>query len=191
MSGIPLFASLLLVLLLNLSCDESLPSYSIPATIFESSISPLFVKTRDGPRLWVYLTVKNTFDETLQDTASLVGSLEIILARDQSIRKTVAFNRNYIYRNYPYPSTPSIDQNNILTFNSGDSLTFLYQWNFMSDNNIFLPQQVFTLTKDPNDPTHLTAAPETFIVRGSVQIFSRIGQVIFEPIDYILYYEQG
>jgi hypothetical protein len=191
LSQIPKVISIALLLGLNLSCDESLPPYEIPQTLFKGTIRPVFVTTR-GVHLWIILTAQNTFDETLQDVPSLKGSFEIVLARDPSIRKTVTFDsKDLLYHyngllGYPnYANVPNL-AGGVLTINSKDSVRFFYDWMFMSDDSVYLPKQVFHLHEDTQYPGNFIADPEIFILKGYVQMFTRTGLVIFEPINYVL-----
>ncbi|MCX6144979.1 MAG: hypothetical protein NTZ35_17380 [Ignavibacteriales bacterium] len=195
LNRLPALLCVALILALSLSCNESLPPYDIPSTLFTGVIRPRFVNSK-GTHLWVLLTVQNTFDETLQDAASLVGNLEIVLARDPSIHKTVTLDsRSLLYHfngllGYPnYANVPSIDQRGILTINSKDSVCFFYDWTFVSDDSLYLPTQVFHMHEDPKYPGHFIADPETFILKGYVQVFTRTGLVIFEPVNYVLNYD--
>ena len=190
----PLLLSVSLALLL--SCDESLPPYSVPGVLFKGSIYPEFVKAKSGSALWVFMSVQNTFDETLQDTVQLTGTLEIILARDPTIRKTVTLNQGSLLYHFntilgfpTYANYPSINSHNILTVNSKDSVSFFYSWNFVDDNNVNLPAGVFVMHRDTANTVHIYASPETFIVQGSVQVFKKVGLVILQPVSYVVNYE--
>ena len=44
--------------------------------------------------------------------------------------------------------------------------------------------------EDPRYPGNFMADPETFILRGYVQVFTRTGLVIFEPVNYVLDFYQ-
>ena len=195
LSRVPALLSVALVLALSLSCNESLPPYDIPATLFTGTIRPMFVRTQ-GTHLWVILKIENTFDETLQDVPSLTGRLEIILARDPSIHKTVTLDsRNLLYHynallGYPnYANIPNLT-GGILTINSRDSVRFFYDWTFTSDDSLYLPTKVFHMHEDPRYPGNFMADPETFILRAYVQVFTKTGLVIFEPVNYVLNFYQ-
>jgi len=191
---IPALSFLAIVLAISFSCNESLPPYNTPTTLFKGTIYPRFVNSK-GTHLWVLLTVQNTFDETLQGNAELVGELDIVLARDPSIHKTVSLDsRSLLYHfnallGYPtYANVPSIDSHGVLTINSQDSVSFFYNWDFTSDDSLYLPT-MFVMHEDPTSPGHLIASPETLILRGYVQMFTKIGLVTFQPVEYVLKYE--
>ena len=83
--------SILLFMLLGclfLTCDENLPPRIDPAHIFQSNIEPLYVLTENENALEVFITLKNLYDETLDDTAFISGSVRIIHAQDTSIHAT-------------------------------------------------------------------------------------------------------
>ncbi len=193
---IPVLGSLVVVLALSLSCDESLPPYKVPTALFKGTIYPRFVNQQGaGTRLWVVLTVQNTFDETLQGVASLVGELDIVLARDPSIHKTVALDSRSLLYHFNtllgYPGNANVPNfaGGVLTINSGDSVRFFYAWDFTSDDSVYLPTQVFNMHEDPLHPGYFIAEPETLILTGYVQMFTQIGLVTFQPVEYILNYE--
>ena len=191
LSSVPVFLSVALVLALSLSCNESLPPYDVPSTLFTGTIRPMFVHTR-GTHLWITLTVQNTFDETLQDVPSLRGNLEIILARDPSIHKTVTLDsKDLLYHynallGYPnYANVPNL-AGGVLTINSKDSVCFFYDWQFTSDDGVYLPDQVFHMHANPQFPADSIADPEIFILKGYMQVFTKTGLVVFEPVNYVL-----
>ena len=195
LNRVPALLSVALILALSLSCNESLPPYDIPATLFTGTIRATFNRSQ-GVHLWVILSVQNTFDETLQDVPSLTGRLEIVLARDPSIHKTVTLDsRNLLYHynsllGYPnYANVPNLT-GGVLTINSRDSVRFFFDWTFTSDDGLYLPTQVFHMHEDPVYPGNFIADPETFILRAYVQVFTKTGLVIFEPVNYVLNFYQ-
>jgi hypothetical protein len=175
---------------MSFSCNESLPPYDVPSGLFAGTIHPMFVQ--QGSHLWVILTIQNAFDETLQDVPSLKGNLEIVLARDPSIHKTVALDSRDLLYHYNallgYPSNANVPNlaGGVLTINARDSVRFFYNWTFTSDDSLYLPTQVFHMHEDPKYPGNFIADPEILILRGYIQVFTKTGLVIFEPVNYIL-----
>jgi hypothetical protein len=173
---------LCLVAICLIACNETLPPYAEPQTPFSGVI---YVRYQSRIQtLTITLTVKSTFDETLQDTAKLAGALQIVLADAPQYSKTVSIDRkNFI-------TYGSLDpQTGLLTVNSGDSLSFVYNWDFVTDNGAVLPTDVFVKQPDPQFPGRTISPPETFIVSGVVQVFTRFGQVTFFPIRFVMNYD--
>jgi hypothetical protein len=177
---IGIIAGLLLLSCMGVSCNESLPSYEEPKSLFAGTLTPEF-RYRSG--LWVHIDVRNTFDETLQGRERLTGTLEIVLMRDQQYRKTVALNSDFIVASAGV--TRSYDQ---VTVNWGDTLKLLYKWDFYDDNGNFLPVDVFHVHGEPGFPDILVADPELFLIRGSFQVFDKRGQLTFQSTQYLLTY---
>lgn len=186
----PLSIALIFSLVLwNISCDESLPPHEEPHSLFTGNLRIVyFNNTAKGTinELRIYLDARNVFDETLEDSAGLQGTLEIIVARDPVYRKTVMLSSANLVAGGSYD--PRTGQ---LTIDSGDSLTLMYTWNFIDDNGYSIPRDVSGLKKDPQCPTRTYAPPEILIIRGSLLVFRRIGQTTFSPIQYVLNYFIG
>ncbi len=165
------------------SCDESLPLYTEPPTPFKGTIDPEYRWGGLGSQLWIHINVRNTFDETLQDRERLTGTLEIILARDPQYHKTVTLNGDFIV------NSPGVTrQNGQVTVNQGDTLKLVYKWDFFDDDGTYLPQKVFHVHGEPGFPDILVADPETFVLKGSFQVFDKMGQLTFLPVEYVLTY---
>ena len=173
---------LCIVAICLVSCNESLPPYAEPKVPFNGVISVRYQS--NVQTLSITLTVKSTFDETLQDTAGLTGTLQISMANAPEYSKTVTIDRKII------TTYGALDpQTGLLTFDSGDSVTVLYKWNFVTDNGTALPSDVFVQQPDPQFPGRTISPPETFIVTGVVQVFKRFGQVTFSPIQFVMNYD--
>jgi hypothetical protein len=170
---------LCIIVLTGIGCDESLPVYEAPKTLFESTLLPEYHWTRAGGEFWVSLNVKNIFDETFQLPGQPKGTLEIILKREPHYRKTVTIDENNLITTGVYNSFA-----HTMTINSDQTLSLLYKWYFVDDSEVFLPYSVFT----PKGGGQGNAMPEVFIIKGSIQIFDTIGQVLFQPIEYTLNY---
>jgi len=164
------------------SCDESLPPRTTPAVLFRPSISPQTAVTEGYNQLYIYFSVTNIFDETLQGPASVTGNLVITLERDPSIHKTVAVDKSLLLGTHPVPDGE-------VTLDPGDSLAFLFKWeDFIDDNGNSLYTTVFHTMQDPHNPSQVVPAPETFIVQGGIQVFTTSGFVTLTPVRHVFYY---
>ncbi|MGH2569551.1 MAG: hypothetical protein ACRDGA_14530, partial [Bacteroidota bacterium] len=111
---------ILIFLVLQIACDEALPPYDVPEKVFEGSVFAGYqILTPGDNSLKVFVSIKNLFDETLQDRAVLSGSLEIASLRDPRVKKTFSLNTaNLLYaRSYNSVSR-------FLTLDTGDSVVF-------------------------------------------------------------------
>jgi hypothetical protein len=170
------------ILVLN-SCDESLPPHVQPAILFRGVLRPQTVPTHGYSALYVWMTVTNIFDETLQAPAAVQGNMVITLERDPSIHKTVTVDKTLLL------ITDDLRPQGQVTLNPGDSLAFVFKWtDFIDDNGNSLLTTVFHDLPDPFDPTKRIPVPETFIVRGSLQVFSTFGSVSFQPVELVFQY---
>ena len=164
------------------SCDEPLPLHTEPGTLFNGVLSVRYISK--SQTLLINITVKNIFDETLQDTASLNGSIQIVMSGSPQYQRTIAIDRsNLTSRTQISPGS------NILTVISGDSLTFSYQWNFATDNNISLPSDVFVKVPDTQFPGRFVSLPVTFLLSASIQVFTRTGLVTLFPTSFVFVYD--
>jgi hypothetical protein len=113
----------------------------------------------------------------------LTGILEIILPRDPYYRRTVSLTSDLMVASAGV--TRWYDQ---VTVNLGDTLKLLYKWDFVDDNGNYLPMTVFHMHGEPGFPDILVADPETFLIKGSFQVFDKTGQLTFQSTQYLLTY---
>jgi hypothetical protein len=167
------------IVLLILSCSEELPPYKEPSDVLQSEIQGRYVYDFTDNIMKVCITVKNTYRETFQSGNVLRGSLQIILSRDQNIRKTAPIDAaNLIYARDYNSST------RVLTLDPRDSIILGYSWNFIDDNGTDLRKSVFQYSPDPTCTSREIAGEETFIIRGDLRVFSQTGSLILGSINF-------
>lgn len=176
-----------MVTALDLSCNETLPTHTDPRDLFRTTRTAYFYAPKNElPQLWISLMVRTGFDETLQDTTDLQGSIGISLGRDTRYHKTVALDlSNLITTNVYDPKT------HLLTINSGDTLVFLYRWDFHDDDGTFLPTSVFIMQQDTLCPFRMAASAEILNIDGSMRLYRRTAIVASPPLRYVLNYVLG
>lgn len=151
------------------ACESELPSYNDPSTVFAGRANGFYSYGVTTNSLSFFLTIKNSFDETLQGKAVLNGQLEIIPLRNSSYRRTFSLsdaNLNYA-RNYNSTSK-------ILTIDPGDSIQFRVSWSFMADNGVDLRNSFFRYFPDTSCNVRTIALPEAFSIHGEMKVFDRI-----------------
>jgi hypothetical protein len=168
----PFLATILLVLG---PCSESLPPLAEPREYLTASISGQYVLSATDNSVKVFFSVKNAFDETLQDQAALSGSMEIVSARNPGIRKTFPLSSINLLSQRSYNAASGT-----LTLNAGDTLVFLVSWDFSSDDDsVDVRRDFFRYVKDlacDNPPlaqgvSRCLALTEEFVLRAQVTIF--------------------
>jgi hypothetical protein len=158
------------VFLLLGPCDESLPPYREPDSVLAASIRGDYTLSAVDNSMKVYLTVQNQFDETLQGTASFRGTVEITSARDPRVVKTFPVKaQNLIQATGYQPATGR------LTLNPGESLVFLFSWNFVDDRGQDLRRQFFRYVQDLSCSVRCLALPEPWVLTANVVIFDKTG----------------
>ncbi len=168
----PYYPSFLIaaIMLLLGPCDESLPTYREPASVFSTSIRGDYTLSVIDNSMKVYVTVRNEFDETLQGQASFRGSVEIVSARDPQVRKTFQVSSRSLARAPGYdPATGR------LTFNPRDSLVFLFSWNLVDDRGVDLRRDFFRYVRDMSCESRCLAFPEPWILTANLTIFDQRG----------------
>ncbi len=176
---------LILLSLISLSCNESLPSYAPPATVFEGTLRGVTIQTKVSDYVGVYFTVKNIYHETLQSHGMLSGMLEITFPPVPSFHKTVLLDSSFFVN----PQNLNM-RTGVVTVDPGDSLAFVFRWDLYDDNGVFLPDLV-QLKADPNCPTIRRADPLTLVFNCSFQVFDTYGQVRTESAAYVFAYWFG
>ncbi|MBI3787373.1 MAG: hypothetical protein HY276_03860 [Ignavibacteriales bacterium] len=185
-----LFSIVVLVFSLSFGpCDESLPTYQAPDKIFEGTLLPTYILSLTQNTLSVQLIVRNIFDETFYAPGILKGTVEIVSAKDPSIRKTFAIGPTNVIR------APGYDRNTgMLLIDPGDTIRVGVQWNFKADDNgKDLRTQFFQYIIDSTCDLRAKygfarglAYTEDFILRGELKIYDQRAPVYFGPVTYSL-----
>ncbi|MBI1803961.1 MAG: hypothetical protein HY033_09435 [Ignavibacteriae bacterium] len=163
------FFAVTIVLLLTFigSCKEPLPPRNDPSDILQGTIEGLYALTASENTLKVILTIRNTYDETLQDTAYILGSFRIILARDSSYHKSITIaDTNLIEGTYNRNT-------GVLTMDPNTIIRLRYTWNFIDDYGRDLRRNIFQYQPDPNCADRKIALKEFFFLQSSVRVYRK------------------
>ena len=172
----------------SVCCNESIPGYEAPDHVLESAVSATYIVSPSSNYLKIVVTVKNVFDETLSDSASIHGMLEILLSRRPEIRKTVTLSDTGM------PSTPAYDRRTkVLTLDPGQSFDLVYSWNFVDDMALSLSDSVFRKFADTTcgGIERFIALPEQFTLQGNVVVYQKTSGTSFGPAYFKMCYVEG
>jgi len=79
-------------------CKGELPPYQDPTDILDAHLDINYVLSITSNSLRIYFVVVNSFDETLQGSATIDGQAGIVSARDFSVRRTFLLSAaNIVY----------------------------------------------------------------------------------------------
>jgi len=171
------------LLCLSLSCDESLPPRNDPTILVVANLESLYSIGVTANQLYLTVNVKNVYDEAIQDTEQISGTLEIALSRNLQYRKTVQLSRNNLLTVSAYDGAT-----HQLTVNSGQTIQLRYGWDFSTEVQGSSPADFFHFYRDVECPFRQFAYKEVFKVQGTVQLFKSVGPVTFGPVDVPLCY---
>ncbi len=151
------------------ACEPELPPYNDPSTVFTAKVYGIYSLNVTTNSLSLNVTIKNSFDETLQGKAVFNGQFEIIPLRNSSYRRSFSLSdANLAYaRNYNSASK-------ILTIDPGDSVQFRVSWDFMADNGVDLRNSFFRYFPDATCSGRTIALPEVFSIHSEMLVFDRI-----------------
>lgn len=158
------------LLVLTLSCKESLPPGGDPPQVLEAYTYNVYAISLQENMLKAYMTVVNTFDETFDAPAQLRGQFVITWNRDASFRKTVILTRSNLISARGYnPET------GVLRFDPGDSIRFGFSWDLVADDGRSLFDLLLFLP-DPQCPAqYVSVQPVEVIVEGNILLYERTG----------------
>ena len=180
-NAILLWPPLLALFFYSGSCNESLPPYDEPQRLFDATVTGDYTLTASDNSMKVYVTVRNTFDETLQARFALGGEVDIVSARDPSVRKTFFLTPGIIM------SIPGYDpRTGILTIDPGGTVSLGISWDLVDDSGNDLRASFFRYVEDPACSLRCLAYAEDFVLSGNVQLLERTGPVLFGPVVYSL-----
>ncbi len=164
-------------------CDESLPPRNNPTVLFKGDVSSLYIYSASENDYRITVDVTNIYSETFQDTASVAGTLEIILKKDPQYHKTVSLSIANLVSTLEYDSSTSL-----FTIDPEKKVTFLSIWDLVDDNRVDLSTSLFQYQTDPSCPQRLKSGPETFILKGSIQLADDGGIITFGPKEVELFH---
>jgi hypothetical protein len=127
--------------------------------------------------------VTNIYDETIQDTGLVQGTIEVSLKRDPQYHKTIHLSLQNFLGPFVYDSLK-----NLFTIDPGKKATFSATWNFIDDSQVDLTTAIFTYLEDPTCSARSKSQTETFIIKGSIQIVNRGGIIPFGPKEFKTFY---
>jgi len=175
----PLIACLAFIL----ACDESLPPRNDPSRLFRGSADTKYSLLWNENALRIGINIVNIYDETIQTSVNMVGTVKISLVRNKIYQKTITMNVSNLVSTKFYNSLTKE-----LTLDPGDSIRFIYTWNFVDDNDDNLPQDVFHYYGDVSCPGRSLANSESFLISGSFQIIEKLGTFPLNPVVFNLCY---
>ena len=170
MKGIlPVIVFLVSALLILGPCDETLPPYTEPEVFLEGAITGQYLlSVAFGNRVSVQFSVKNIYEETLDETVQMRGFIELRSVRRPDIKKTFSLTGgNVILGGYNR-------QTGQLTINPQDSIVFSVSWDVSTDDRGVDPRgELFTFYEDPICSLRCIAVREDFILSGEVHVFNQ------------------
>ncbi len=175
----------IIILVLSLSCDESLPPRQDPSDLFKAQLQEFYVYTQNANSVIVNLVAVNNFDETLSDRMALTGTIVITSNRDTSVHKTFQLApTNLVHGTYdPAKGT--------LTVNPGDYVQIQVTWDFTDDEGGSLPNYFFQYSLDRTCQQRQVARTESFTIAGKVKLYSTLGfaqsQIAFTIQQYDIF----
>ncbi len=189
---------ILILPLLFTACDEELPPQNNPENLFISSAASQYQYVSDSKptqsSIDVFIVYKNLYDETLDDFASMKGTIKIewlALPEERGAFNPVRTDQltidNLFHANGYSFST------NRLAIDPNDSIVLRYRWNLKTDDSTSLLWQVKYSTDHDcmvnanaqNDPGfRYVSAKQQFRVTASFTIYQRGGVVVTSPQQF-------
>ncbi len=180
-----------------LGCDEELPPQNNPTNLFTSIISEQYQYNSTArptqSSIDIYIVYKNLYDETLNDFASMKGTITIEWIVPPEERGAIVttrtdkltFDNLFIANKYDFVS-------NRLAIDPKDSIVLRYRWNMKTDDST----NIMTQVKYSVDRSCLVSvcggdvgyrsvsARQQFRVSATFGIFQRGGTVVTSPSDF-------
>jgi len=167
------------------SCDEDLPTYVEPSALLDAKIDGEYFLSDTEHSLRVYLRVTNRYEETLDGSALLNGTIVVFSARDTTVRKTLTLTPANLVQG-------SISPSGLLKIDPKETIILKATWGFPGNRVIDDAGRnlsgadttrggFFTIVPDPDCPYRYFAQPEDFVLTGSVTLFSQRAPVSAGP----------
>jgi hypothetical protein len=158
------------------ACTETLPPRIEPRLVFVATIEGHYTLTMIENNLRLYLTFQNVYDQTIQDTLSLDGNIEIIFNRAPTLIRSIRLRPANIVTPHVYDPTTGM-----ITLAPQSGVVFTWTWDFITDDST----DMRTLFSYYNDTTcrglRMIANPEVVTIRGALRLTRRTPEVILPP----------
>jgi hypothetical protein len=180
------------------ACDEELPPQNNPENLFISSASSQYQYVSDSKptqsSIDIYVVYKNFYDETLDDFASLKGTIKVEwLAAPEERGAIIPYRTDQLTIDNLFHANGYNFSTNRLSIDPNDSIILRYRWNLKTDDSTNLMSQVkYAVDRDcivnansQNDPGfRFVSAKQQFRVTASFTIFQRGGTVVTSPQQF-------
>ncbi|MFZ4621365.1 MAG: hypothetical protein ACOYNS_12465 [Bacteroidota bacterium] len=183
---------------LSTGCDEELPPQNDPRDLFFSTAFTQYKYASDArptqSSVDIFIVYKNYFDETIEDFASLKGTIRIEWLVPPADRGAVVpFRTDELTIGNLFQADGYNFVTNRLTIDPKDSIILRYRWDLKTDDSTNLLTQVkYSLDQDctvkanPQGDAGFRAvsAKQLFRVTAVFSIFQRGGTVITSPQQF-------
>ncbi len=156
------------------ACDEVLPPREQPQKFIDMTldVSPKEYITIDPSKGWqelsFILTLRNAYDEVLEDTAHIRGSVDIWFQGDRSVHASVKGGE-------PELIGGTVPRNGILTLRPDSAVVMKLDWNHFTDRNLLVWWYVQRKdTVDNVGRTFFRTEPVVLFVKASLQVFKNV-----------------
>lgn len=186
-----------LFLLILIGCDEELPPQNNPTELFTSNTSIQYQYNPDSrptqSAMDIYIVYKNFYDESLDDFASMKGTISIEWIAPPEERGDIDTKRNDVLTldNLFYASKYDFSTNKII-IDARDSIILRYRWDLKTDDssNIMLHAKVsadrncYVAYQDGAIGPRGVSTKQQFRISARFTIFQRGGTIITSPDQF-------
>ncbi len=150
------FLSIIFIIVSSAGCEDPLPVYVEPKNIFAATFvradstliqyyetdekdvtpeGPMISYNQYTPNFQFICAVENTYEETMEGTASIEGKLEVWNSLHPEMKATIPVTLGQIITGPTYNAST-----NTIVMNPGDKTFFSVKWNYRFDSGMWLHQ---------------------------------------------------
>ncbi len=162
---------IIILLLVLLSCEESLPPRIVPQNTMEITE---IITNQEANGGGIFIAIKvvgvNRYGETFQDTVKVKGNIHIWWAKKPEIEANVPLSNRHF-------TDPTRISGNVLTLDPGEEFHLETLWYLNTDEGKY----IINLLDFSNSPVVngiVTAAPEKFVLEVQLTLFEETGLLL-------------
>jgi hypothetical protein len=185
-----IFLVLSLFLILS-GCEETLPFRNDPTNSLIASVRKLYVyNTPIENSLYIFLVVKNNYDETIESKAVIDGTLRIKWRPPADYTVGFVDEKNVKLTLKDIQTGNYNEKTGLLLIGPNDSLVLMYRWDFVTDDKTdmllkfgyFIDKNCFVV-RYPNRGQYYRQISEkqVFEVTANVKLFTQTAILYAEP----------
>lgn len=161
-----------------ISCDESLPTRSVPENTLAIQSFTVSQGLAGNGRfiLPMRITIRNIYDETFEDSVLVNGQIRAWWKAQPTVGATLRVGNGNL-------APQSKLRNGVLKLDAGEDIYIDQTWFFFTDNNEDILDKL-DYSQNNIQGNFIYADPDTFVFEAVVRLYGQLGPLVSSPVEF-------